>query len=340
MVGDNYLTVHPWTEDFNPYEHEISSTMVWARLLEIPIQYFHPVAVMKIGQRIGKPLRVDHATSTGARSDYARVCVQVDLTKPLLSMFRLHGKKYFVQYEGLDRICLQCGTYRERGQCSCMHVTTEMETEDVVPSKDQETKEPETTYGDWMIAKKRPRRKDLANRANVPSTRKGNNAEAGSPTGGSRYNVLIVEESEEVNTGSEPQRTDLPKVTSERIYGVHTAKKKRKEVSREEVEGDKLMGNKPARVSTMASPADVRSTKAKGNSAVRASNNPVPEEVSLQPTELDQSSTDQCMVASRGNHQTRPPDQQPLGKGRSEGSATVMDLEKMKGCLSNEAPSS
>ncbi|CAL1368823.1 unnamed protein product [Linum trigynum] len=102
MVGDNYLTVHPWTKDFNPYEYEISSTLVWARLLEIPIHYFHPVVVMKIGQRIGKLIRVVQATSTGARTDYARVCVQVDLTKPLLSKFSLHGKKYFIQYEGLE----------------------------------------------------------------------------------------------------------------------------------------------------------------------------------------------------------------------------------------------
>ncbi|CAI0551041.1 unnamed protein product [Linum tenue] len=51
---------------------------------------------MKIGQRIGKSIRVDHATSTGARSDYARVCVQVDITKPLLSQFTIHGKKCFI----------------------------------------------------------------------------------------------------------------------------------------------------------------------------------------------------------------------------------------------------
>ncbi|CAI0435628.1 unnamed protein product [Linum tenue] len=113
MVGDNYLTVHPWSEDFDPYDHEISSTLVWARLLDIPIHYFHQVAVMKIGSRIGKPIRVDQATSCGARSDYARVCVQVDITRPLLSQFTIKGKKYFIQYEGLEKICLKCGTYSE-----------------------------------------------------------------------------------------------------------------------------------------------------------------------------------------------------------------------------------
>ncbi|CAI0443493.1 unnamed protein product [Linum tenue] len=98
-MGDHYLTVHMWDKSFNPYRHEILSTMVWARLLDLPAHYFHPEAVMKIGKRIGKPIRVDHATSTGARLDYARICVQVDLTKPLLSQFRIHGIKYFIQYE-------------------------------------------------------------------------------------------------------------------------------------------------------------------------------------------------------------------------------------------------
>ncbi|CAL1403366.1 unnamed protein product [Linum trigynum] len=116
MIGPNYLTVRMWDKDFDPYNHEVASTVVWARLLEIPIQYFHQDVVMKIGRRIGISIRIDEATRTVARSDYARVCVQVDLTKPLLSKFSINGKKYFVQYEGLEKICLNCGTYSERGR--------------------------------------------------------------------------------------------------------------------------------------------------------------------------------------------------------------------------------
>ncbi|CAI0476375.1 unnamed protein product [Linum tenue] len=73
MIGSSYLTVHMWDKYFDPYEHEISSTVVWARLLELPIHYFHQDAVMKIGCRMGKPIRIDAATRTKARSDYARV---------------------------------------------------------------------------------------------------------------------------------------------------------------------------------------------------------------------------------------------------------------------------
>ncbi|CAL1407989.1 unnamed protein product [Linum trigynum] len=157
MMGENYLTVHMWDRHFNPYEHEISSTLVWARLLEIPIHFFHPEAVMKIGRRIGKPIRVYQATRTGARSDYARVCVQVDLTKPLLSQFRIHGKKYFIQYEGLVRICLQCGKYVTYSSCQCSKILEPMEDETVVAPKETEAPQPEKIYGEWMIAKRKPR---------------------------------------------------------------------------------------------------------------------------------------------------------------------------------------
>ncbi|CAI0389216.1 unnamed protein product [Linum tenue] len=157
MMGENYLTVHMWDSNFNPYEHEISSTLVWARLLEIPIQYFHPEAVMKIGKRMGKPIRVDQATRTGARSDYARVCVQVDLTKPLLSKFRINGKRYFIQYEGLERICLQCGRYTSHGTCQCSKPAEPMEDETESSPKETEEPQPEKVYGEWMIAKRKPR---------------------------------------------------------------------------------------------------------------------------------------------------------------------------------------
>ncbi|CAI0403560.1 unnamed protein product, partial [Linum tenue] len=143
LLGDHYLTVHTWNKHFNPYEHEISSTLVWARRLDIPAQYFNTDAVMKIGKRIGRPLRVDQAPSTGARLDYARVCVEVDLSKPLLSQFRIHGVKYFIQYEGLEKICLSCGKYFQRSGCPCSFGgPSKPDEEPIAAENDKETTRP------------------------------------------------------------------------------------------------------------------------------------------------------------------------------------------------------
>ncbi|CAI0429816.1 unnamed protein product [Linum tenue] len=160
---------------------------------------------MKIGQRIGKPIRVDQATSTGARLDYARVCVQVDLTKPLLSMFKINGVKYFIQYEGLEKICLECGRYCDRAQCTCRVSSEYMETDKGSAADKPKQAEPETPYGDWMIAKRKNRtnRKD----SNSQSGKGQPKPMEGAPESpkGSRYNVLQDDDElvEDLNSSSE-----------------------------------------------------------------------------------------------------------------------------------------
>ncbi|CAL1381956.1 unnamed protein product [Linum trigynum] len=151
---------------------------------------------MRLGERIGKPMRVDHATLSGARSNYARVCVQVDLTRPLLSQFTIHGKKYFIQYEGLDKICLQCGTYFERIRCSCMGRNEEMEVEEPAATPTRtEPKQPDTVYGEWMIAKKKPRSRRPTSEPERGSQEKRRvQVQERERQNGSRFNVLEVEE--------------------------------------------------------------------------------------------------------------------------------------------------
>ncbi|MCI03281.1 zinc ion binding/nucleic acid binding protein, partial [Trifolium medium] len=55
--------------------------------------------------------KVDKNTLTHERGKYARLCVQVNLTKPLLGMFTIKGRKYNVEYEGLHMLCLTCGKF-------------------------------------------------------------------------------------------------------------------------------------------------------------------------------------------------------------------------------------
>ncbi|CAI0551043.1 unnamed protein product [Linum tenue] len=149
---------------------------------------------MKIGKYIGTPIRVDHATSTGARSDYARVCVQVDLTKPLLSQFTIRGITYFIQYEGLEKICLQCGTYSDR-ECGCGTKPIEVEEPTPVPVS-QPARAPDCVYGEWMIAKKKPRpqRPTVPRNAQADHVDQRGSSDSSKQSMGSRFNVLDVEE--------------------------------------------------------------------------------------------------------------------------------------------------
>lgn len=46
-----------------------------------------------------------------ARGKYARLCVEVDLSKPILAMFEIKERYYKVEYEGLHLLCLTWGRF-------------------------------------------------------------------------------------------------------------------------------------------------------------------------------------------------------------------------------------
>ncbi|CAN0899952.1 hypothetical protein LINGRAHAP2_LOCUS20561 [Linum grandiflorum] len=123
-LGDTYLTVHHRYKGFNPWKSEIKNTMVWVTLPYLPIEFYNPVVVHRIASRIGKPIRVDRATKEGARGKFARICVEVDLSKPLLPTYKVEGVKYFIEYEGLHEICIACGFYGALvHRCKCQQST-------------------------------------------------------------------------------------------------------------------------------------------------------------------------------------------------------------------------
>lgn len=66
---------------------------------------------MGIAKGLGKPIRVDQTTLKFERARYARICVEVNLAKPLKGTVLINGERYFVAYEGLSEICSKCGIY-------------------------------------------------------------------------------------------------------------------------------------------------------------------------------------------------------------------------------------
>ncbi|CAI0377992.1 unnamed protein product [Linum tenue] len=113
MLGDTYLTVMRWYKSFNPWKSVVKSTLVWVQLPDLPIEFINNEAAMKIGVMIGHSVWVDRATEIGARGNYARVCVEVDLTRPLLSRYKVEGVEYLIQYEGIENVCMDCREYEK-----------------------------------------------------------------------------------------------------------------------------------------------------------------------------------------------------------------------------------
>ncbi|CAN0906753.1 hypothetical protein LINGRAHAP2_LOCUS24430 [Linum grandiflorum] len=128
--------------------------MVWIQLTDLPIEYYHPIAVKRIANKIGIPFPVDRATEEGARAKFVRVCVEIDLTKPLLPKYKIGRIKYLIVYEGLSDLCIVCGRYgvattNYRCQIPLPNLDVMKKIAAEIPRED--TQEKDTAYGSWMV---------------------------------------------------------------------------------------------------------------------------------------------------------------------------------------------
>ncbi|CAN1154343.1 hypothetical protein LINPERHAP2_LOCUS19960 [Linum perenne] len=126
---------------------------------EVVDPLFQLVAVIRIGNYIGRTIRLDLATSKGSRYRYVRVCVEVDLTKPLLGKYMIEDRIFKIEYESLENVCFDCGCYGHKKE-TCPDLVhkapferVEMEATVAVPEVE------ELDTGEWMMVQQRNRRK-------------------------------------------------------------------------------------------------------------------------------------------------------------------------------------
>ncbi|CAN1809632.1 hypothetical protein LINPERHAP1_LOCUS25666 [Linum perenne] len=171
-IYDYYIAVSQWSPSFNE-EEEIKSILTWVRLPKLPIQYFNSMAVHRIGNAIGRTVRLDLATSEGSRCRYARICVEIDLTKPLLGKYMIGDRVFYVEYESIENFCYLCGLYGNKAESclSCKPAVPEVvHSPAKEPAKDTSVEEgqmaEEGDTGSWMVVSRRQKKKSLATKAN------------------------------------------------------------------------------------------------------------------------------------------------------------------------------
>ena len=119
FVGGQYLHVQAWEADFHSHIAKISTTAVWIRLENLPIEYYHPDFLKHVGYKLGKLLKVDVITSAAIRGRYARLCVQINTANPLLKCLKLEHFWRDIVYENLPLLCYRCGPLgHQEIQCS------------------------------------------------------------------------------------------------------------------------------------------------------------------------------------------------------------------------------
>lgn len=75
------------------------------------MEYFRNNVMTKIGNLIGTTVKVDEHTMGQAQGKFARLCVELDLSKPLIPFIELEGRTYGVVYEEIQLVCFECGCF-------------------------------------------------------------------------------------------------------------------------------------------------------------------------------------------------------------------------------------
>ncbi|XP_023901062.1 uncharacterized protein LOC112012924 [Quercus suber] len=121
FIGEHFLSIRPWFPNFKPCSTDVSSIAVWVRLNELPIEYYQVEALKEIGSTIGKVLRIDTHTALEARGCYARICVQIEVEKPLITALLIGNFEQAVIYKGIQELCFSCGRIGHRKE-DCPHI--------------------------------------------------------------------------------------------------------------------------------------------------------------------------------------------------------------------------
>ncbi|XP_061348745.1 uncharacterized protein LOC133294102 [Gastrolobium bilobum] len=155
VILGHYLATRKWEPCFDPDKANIHKVAAWVRLPGIPQEYCEFPFLNHLGTVIGKVLKVDRTISTGDRARFARVCIEIDLAKPLKGEYILDGCRKRIEYEGLFLICLKCGRYGHTSE-SCPDFV-ETSPKDVPSETPHQSKDKPGLQGvgEWMVVQRK-----------------------------------------------------------------------------------------------------------------------------------------------------------------------------------------
>jgi len=116
LIFDHCLAVTHWSPEFASPNAKVDKTIVWVRFPGLNLVYYDESFLLAMASALGRPIKVDTNTLKIERGKFARVCVEIDLTVPVVGKIWVNGHWYKVQYEGLHLICTNCGCYGHLGR--------------------------------------------------------------------------------------------------------------------------------------------------------------------------------------------------------------------------------
>ena len=106
------LRLFEWSKDFNMHTQRNTNTQVWIQLLELPQEYWVERTLREIASVVGTPLLIDNATTKRLFGHYARILVDMDLSRKLFHEIVVEREGFAftleVAYERLPNFCTHC----------------------------------------------------------------------------------------------------------------------------------------------------------------------------------------------------------------------------------------
>ncbi|CAL1382784.1 unnamed protein product [Linum trigynum] len=137
--------------------------VVWVQLPAYPIHLYHQEILFSLGNMIGRAIKLDFHTQHQQRVKFARMAVELDLSKPLVTRIRLDGKWQYIEYENLPKVCFECGRIGH-ATTACPSLCEPMLSivagaDTLSPEKgSEESSEEKAGFGPWMQVTRRSRR--------------------------------------------------------------------------------------------------------------------------------------------------------------------------------------
>jgi len=110
------LVLRRWEPYFDPYSATIERIDQWVKITRLPLELWEEETLKQLLHEVGQFIKVDDVTLNRSKGKFARVCLNIDISKPLRGSLFLpiphHPRPLEVpiSYEGLHEVCAWCGS--------------------------------------------------------------------------------------------------------------------------------------------------------------------------------------------------------------------------------------
>ncbi|KAH0661616.1 hypothetical protein KY284_026547 [Solanum tuberosum] len=107
------VIMKPWDPNFNFKEEILTTIPLWIKLPNLPLNCWNSVLLSKIGSSLGNPLYADECTTQTSRISFARILIEMDITRILPIVIKIKDPKgrvleQQVRYEWKPIFCQKC----------------------------------------------------------------------------------------------------------------------------------------------------------------------------------------------------------------------------------------